>query len=266
MLLLDQVSNFLKSILYIFVFCRTYLLNQIFNILRPLFDVIFVLSKTIIVILLISFILIIGLYFFIRSVSQLVSFLGIYHPISIDGESYGETKINKIWKVFQIYLILSFPMFFTIFITLYTIKISPGALIPMSILLTPTLMVLTRILSNPSETFFSKYCIQLSNPPSGVKYDTAYKNYKERIISFFFSFICATIMISLFQIYTEAIYSSTTDTLSNTLKQQFSQEILFSQNMVVLFIGYIIALFILTGYSELYLARVAYPAFQDYNP
>lgn len=128
-------------------------------------------------------------------VSQQVSLIGVYHKLK-DQHVGGETFLEKFCKISKCNILLSIPIIITLYII---IGYSPADFQPkdaffLSLPIAIILLSATRLLSNPSKITkpsLCKFCPVYGNVDEVIKLQ------KERIISFFFSLICTTMVLML---------------------------------------------------------------------
>jgi hypothetical protein len=122
-------------------------------------------------------------------VSEKISLIGVYHNPS------KETKLNRICKIGKCNVILSFPLIFSLTLVIKQTVPEVGASESLTLALPISLVSLLalRVLSNPSDLIKPGLCAVCPNKPV----NEIISQHKERLISFYYSFICASIIILL---------------------------------------------------------------------
>jgi hypothetical protein len=154
--------------------------------------------------LLITFILFAGITWLISIINNLVSRLAIYH------DPKSEPFLKKVFLVFMIYILLSIPVLFSIWVSI-TFIFSTKDLTATEIIslnnaklmfipiATLTFLFLMRMLMNPTYNNFDFLLRIGSNEGANLnKIRETTIIFKERVNSFFSSFICITLVIFLF--------------------------------------------------------------------
>lgn len=126
-------------------------------------------------------------------ISQLTSHIGVYHVLGENDSS--ETFRYKFLRISYYNGLLSFPLIFSINIMIQTTLDITDANIAfyLSIPITLTSLLAIRLLSNPSELLRPSLCRFYQNNDQYGIIDL----HKERVLSFFYSFICAAIVLLL---------------------------------------------------------------------
>ncbi len=154
--------------------------------------------------LLVTFILFTGIAWLISIINDLISRLAIYH------DPKSEPFLKKVFLVFMVYVLLSIPILFSIWISITFIFSTKGLsateitslnnaklmFIPIATL---TFLFLMRMLMNPTYNNFDSFLRMSSKGRANFnKVREATIIFKERVNSFFSSFICITLVIFLF--------------------------------------------------------------------
>jgi len=127
-------------------------------------------------------------------ISQLISHIGVYHKLG-NGENTTEKFRYKFLRICYYNGLLSFPLIFSINIVIQTTldKVDANIAFYLSLPITLTSLIAIRLLANPSELLRPSLCRFYD----ALKQDELVDLHKERIISFFYSFICAAIVLLL---------------------------------------------------------------------
>lgn len=125
-------------------------------------------------------------------ISEKLSLVGLYHKLKSSTNPTGETPFEKITKIVKCNFYLSIPFMVTFILILENVLNVLGKdTYILSFLLTLSTLLVLRILLNPSEPFQTHI-----DRLSGIyKRDDIICFHKERIISFFYSFIGVTVII-----------------------------------------------------------------------
>jgi hypothetical protein len=230
---------------YKFIFNSLY--NFVFN-YTALFSFFFDAFLIVTILLVVLFIL------FAYYISELCSRLAIYHRLVDFPSPNGETRREKINKVFIINLKLSFCIVVTVIFLVNTIIGLKNIGIPRdvdyayisSFIICPAYLLSLRLLANPvkivSKIPFLNF---LSRPNDGFE---ELKKFKERMVSFYFSFI-ATIFFSLLFIY--IFYALTQRTSPNEIILGIINNFMPKFDLVILSLFVLVFLFILLATTTL---------------
>jgi hypothetical protein len=138
-----------------------------------------------------SFIWIVSLTGTLYVLSQVVSLLGIYHVLDKNGGN--ECFLKKLWELMKCNAALSLPLLFTFNYLFQTTLIAPNVQNAFYLSLPITILTLLsiRIIANPTD---------ITQPStarffSPEKRNSVIEQHKERILSFFYSFISASIIL-----------------------------------------------------------------------
>jgi|GEM_PF-3470247 len=140
--------------------------------------------------IIISIVWIIFSFAALHSFSQIISLIGVYHPLS------AENIYQKLWKTGKCNGVLSLPLVFSLNLLLQTTLSNPDARSGffLSLPITASLLMIVRILANPSMSLKPSHCQYYSERIDKLD---AVALHKERILSFIYAFIISAIMILL---------------------------------------------------------------------
>lgn len=125
-------------------------------------------------------------------ISEKLSLVGLYHNLKSSSNPGGETGFEKITKIVKCDFYLSLPFIATFMLILENVLHVWGKdILILSFLLTLSTLLVLRILLNPSELFQT----HIDRLLGIYKRNDIVCFYKERIISFFYSFIGVTLII-----------------------------------------------------------------------
>jgi hypothetical protein len=129
--------------------------------------------------------------------------LGTYHVLKTKFSANGETFYFKILKVFLIYISLFPPIYFSIYISLkfiqvVDVKLATQGIIELSPLFTIVFLILMRLLMNPTLIDIETLLKLKTRDQDFEKIKKAAETFKERILSFFSSYISLTLIIFVF--------------------------------------------------------------------
>lgn len=127
-------------------------------------------------------------------VSEKISLVGLYHALK-SNDGGGETFVTKLTKIGKCNAYLSLPFIFSFFIVIQTTvnEIDATDAFLLSLPMTLVALFALRLLSNPSKDHKPKLCRFYG----GDKENQIVDLHKERLLSFFYSFICAAAIILL---------------------------------------------------------------------
>ncbi len=203
---------------------------------------------------------------FIVFIYDKISKLAIYHEPKTRNCDSGEPFFHKIIKVFWYYLCLTPFVFLSIYISLKFIQIiSTSSLDQIKnqntslALLTPTIalifLFLMRWLMNPTYSKLHSFLKIRSKSPVNKDTEKMAEIFKERVHSLFSSYICMTLIISLFFItatIATSVIARDLSFFSNTMTSLFSTS-LTGDMVIESLILFIISLAILTIIIEVIL-------------
>jgi hypothetical protein len=125
-------------------------------------------------------------------VSQAVSLIGVYHCLEENGGD--ESFLRKFWEITKCNAALSLPLLFA-FNSLFQTAIVDGnkeVVFYLSLPITIGSLIVIRLLANPIEIFNPSVCKFFFE---SKEKEEIIKLHKERFLSFFYSFICAAIVL-----------------------------------------------------------------------
>lgn len=124
------------------------------------------------------------------SFSQIISLVGVYHPLS------SEDIYQKLWRIGKCNGVLSLPLIFAINLLLQTtlFNLDEKSGFYLSLPITASLLMIIRILANPSMCLKPSHCPYFADKED--KLDTV-AIHKERVLSFVYAFIISAIIILL---------------------------------------------------------------------
>lgn len=180
-------------------------------------------------------------------VSENITRLGVYHKNKKDDPVFGETQRERFLKVYWCYLRLTLPVYISV---IYILEPTPEQLTGAFIISLPMIisfLVSLRIISNPTKHGLLKFkSIDLFYVTPEAK-KAAYNTIKERMLSFYFALIEATLFY-FFMRYVFYLWNESPKTFESFIA-------LISPNtsipaFISFLIAYLIALFISAGISE----------------
>jgi hypothetical protein len=124
------------------------------------------------------------------SFSQIISLIGVYHPLN------SENIYQKLWQIGKCNGVLSLPLIFAINLLLQTTlsNLDARSGFFLSLPITASLLMIIRILANPSMCLKPSHCLYFADKKD--KLDTV-ALHKERVLSFVYAFIISAIIILL---------------------------------------------------------------------
>jgi hypothetical protein len=127
-------------------------------------------------------------------VSQKISLIGVYHELKRSNPK-GEPFLRKLCEISKCNLVLSLPIILSFYIIILTTNSSLGSKDAFLLSLPFAIVSLStaRVLSNPC-MLTKPSLAKFHDPEAG---DEIIKMHKERMISFFFSFICTSMILLL---------------------------------------------------------------------
>lgn len=127
-------------------------------------------------------------------VSQKISLIGVYHELK-SSNATGEPFLRKFCEISKCNLVLSLPIILSFYIIILTTNSSLGSKDAFLLSLPFAIVSLStaRVLSNPC-MLTKPSLAKFHDPEAG---DEIIKMHKERMISFFFSFICTSMILLL---------------------------------------------------------------------
>lgn len=122
------------------------------------------------------------------SFSQIISLIGVYHPLD------SENIYKKLWQIGKCNGVLSLPLIFAINLLLQTTLSNPEARFGffLSLPITASLLMIIRILANPSLSLKPIHCLYFADKEDKL---ATVALHKERILSFVYAFIISAIII-----------------------------------------------------------------------
>jgi hypothetical protein len=213
-----------------------------------------------------AFLLALFFLWLIEHINAHISRLALYHEAKCKFNNNGEPLILKIFLVFISYLNLTVPVFLSIYISIKFLPIN-GTLTPDEIksfsdatilytfIGTLTFLFLMRLLMNPTQANVDVLLkIRVIKFDEGIMEEI--KKFKDRIHSFFFSYICITLIIAIFYLLVilegSQSYSSLEERISLFIP------IIDRTTFAIDIVGFFISLTILTLFLEIVLWK-AYP-------
>jgi hypothetical protein len=129
--------------------------------------------------------------------------LGAYHVLKTKFCSNGESFYLKVLKVFLIYIGLFLPVYFSIYVSLkfiqvVDVKLATQGIIELSPLFTIVFLILMRLLMNPTLIDVETLLKLKTRDQDFEKIKKAAETFKERVLSFFSSYISLTLIIFFF--------------------------------------------------------------------
>ncbi|MFA4850662.1 MAG: hypothetical protein WC626_13135 [Methanoregula sp.] len=133
-------------------------------------------------------------------VNDNLSRLGTYHSIKTKYNSNGEGFVLKLFKVFLIYISLFLPTYFSIYISLKflqvtDVSIAGRGIITLTPLFTIVFLILMRHLMNPTINNIEILLKFRRKEPDFEVVKKAAETFKERILTFFSSYISLTLIV-----------------------------------------------------------------------
>jgi hypothetical protein len=164
-------------------------------------------------------------------VNDNLSRLGKYHSLKTRLNSNGEGFVQKLFKVFLIYISLFLPTYFSIYISLKflqvtDVSIAGRGIITLTPLFTIVFLILMRYLMNPTINNIEILLKLRRKEPDFEELKKAAETFKERILTFFSSYISLTlivfVMYLIVQFYTVINNPSNLASTVNTIVSQDS--------------------------------------------
>jgi hypothetical protein len=133
-------------------------------------------------------------------VNDNLSRLGTYHTLKTKFNSNGEGFVPKLIKVFLIYISLFLPTYFSIYISLKflqvtDVSIAGRGIITLTPLFTIVFLILMRHLMNPTVNNIETLLKFWRKEPDFEVIKKAAETFKERILTFFSSYISLTLIV-----------------------------------------------------------------------
>jgi len=196
-------------------------------------------------------------FYHISKLSESIPILNtIYSYPEITPNDRVESFFDKYIEVAASNCRLSAPFIFAFYSIVITTKLSNTIDVKNGMILSFTLtiivLILMRFLSNPTVHFFKPILLSLITQPNQTEKrrleNYVIKDHKERIISFFFAFFGAAILVSLILVSYDML-SGTSSTITSFLQLTQSPDIgsLFVQILPI----YVIILLVLTFFCEI---------------
>jgi hypothetical protein len=184
---------------------------------------------------------IVALYIMLTYVSEKISLVGIYHKLKSPANPNGESFFHKIAAISKCNFNLTYPSAAAYFVVIRTtipdITVNDASVL--SLLVTLATLLVLRILANPCECTKPNICSFYENSIEDALLDSN----KERVLSFFYAFICTSMILGLI-VLSYGLLKGDTGIFIGTF------DLL---NFMIITISYLVALFIFTLLGELIL-------------